>query len=216
MRPKKTILFLNAVLLLIVLGTVFEGSLYSSAVTEETETSCGPDTEEIDPEVQRREFIRQLSDEFGIDEEIVSIVEGHARANVNNADPEWRLVQTPEFLTHIMLSLIHAESRGNASAVGDGGRAVGLTQIWLSTAQQYAPVSRDELLDPETNIELALQHFRYLLRKYEGNLALALYSWNRGEGTVDRLIRYGRPPNNSFAPRVYRASVIAQGNRVTD
>jgi len=216
MRPKKTILFLNAVLLLIVVGAVFEGSLYSSAVREDPATSCEPDTVGSDPEIQRREFIRQLSEEFGIEKDIVSIVERFAQSNVNSADPEWRLVQTPEFLTHIMLSLIYAESKGDVSAVGDAGRAVGLTQIWLSTAQQYAPVSRDELLDPETNVDLAFRHFRYLLRKYEGNLALALYSWNRGEGTVDRLIRYGRPPNNSFGPRVYRASLMAQRERVSD
>jgi hypothetical protein len=39
-------------------------------------------------------------------------------------------------------------------------------------------------------------------------VALALYSWNRGAGTVDRLLLYGESPDNGFAKKVYEAAVV--------
>jgi soluble lytic murein transglycosylase-like protein len=151
-----------------------------------------------------------MSIEFGIDLGIVLIVDELARSYVNPNDPEWRVIRTPEFMTHIMLSLIYAESKGKAKAIGDRGRAYGLTQIWHTTAAQYGDVSAELLLEPEVNIDYAFRHLSYLLRKYKGNLALSLYSWNRGEGTVDRLIRHGQPPNNTFGPKIYRAALDAK------
>jgi soluble lytic murein transglycosylase-like protein len=84
-----------------------------------------------------------------------------------------------------------------------------LTQIWTTTAGQYGEVTFDDLLDPETNIDFSFRHLHYLLKRYRGNLALSLYSWNRGQGTVDRLLRYGQPPNNGYGPRVYKAAMNA-------
>jgi hypothetical protein len=153
-------------------------------------------------------YVNNLAVEFSINPGIVTLVDHYSRQFMDGSGPEWRLLRTPEFMTYIMLSLIHAESRGNPAAVGDGGKARGLTQIWVSTAQQYGKVTAAELHQPETNISYAFQHFHHLLKKYRGNLALALYAWNRGSGTVDKLLTYGESPQNGYARKVYEAALL--------
>ena len=155
----------------------------------------------------RLRYINSLAVEFSMDPLIVTLVDQYSRQHLNHARPEWRLVKTPEFLTYIMLSLIYTESKGDAGAVGDGGKARGLTQIWVTTARDYGNVSADQLLDPETNIAYSFKHFHELLKKYRGNLAMVLYAWNRGTGTVDRLLAYGQSPENGYGKRVYQASL---------
>ncbi|MDA2923849.1 lytic transglycosylase domain-containing protein, partial [Acidobacteria bacterium AH-259-L09] len=154
-------------------------------------------------ENQRLRYINNLAVEFSMDPMIVELVEHYSHEYLKGNGPEWRLLKTPEFMTYIMLSLIYAESKGDASAVGDGGRARGLTQIWVSTARDYGEVTAEKLLDPETNISFAFKHFHHLLKKYSGNLALALYAWNRGSTKVDKLLIYGRSPQNGYARKVY-------------
>jgi hypothetical protein len=152
-------------------------------------------------------YINSLSVEFSMDPMVVTLVDQYSRQYLKGEAAEWRLLKTPEFLTYIMLSLIYAESKGDPGAVGDGGRARGLTQIWVTTAKDYGNVSAEQLLDPETNISYSFKHFHGLLKKYRGNLAMVLYAWNRGPGTVDRLLLYGQTPENGYGKKVYQASV---------
>jgi hypothetical protein len=159
-------------------------------------------------------YINSLSVEFSMDPLIVTLVDQYSRDYLQTGGPEWRLVKTPEFLTYIMLSIIYAESKGNPCAVGDNGKARGLTQIWVSTANDYGAVTPEQLLDPETNISYSFKHFQGLLRKYSGNLAMALYAWNRGSGTVDNLLIYGRSPENGYGKKVYQASLDNNRNVV--
>ncbi len=163
-------------------------------------------------ENEQLSYINFLSVEFSMDPRIVVLVDHYSRKHMKNGGSEWKLLRTPEFMTYVMLSLIYAESKGDTNAVGDRGKARGLTQIWVSTAQQYDDVTGEELLQPETNIRFAFQHFHHLLKKYRGNLALALYSWNRGSGKVDKLLRYGESPQNEYATKVYEAALVANRN----
>lgn len=151
-----------------------------------------------------------LSSEFGFSTDIVIAVaeESRRRFSEDPTNIAWRLVRTPENLTYIMLSVIYAESAGDAKAVGDGGKARGLTQIWISTAKDYDPdATAEKLRNPEYNIRLGMDHFQRLLEKYRGNVNLALYSWNRGEGTVDSLLLsgYSDRVDNGFAQKVIAA-----------
>ncbi len=160
---------------------------------------------------QKNEQLRyyfDLATEFAIDPMIVTLVDQYARESMSDNGPEWRLVRTPEFMTYIMLSLIYVESKGDTFAVGDGGKARGLTQLWVSTARQYGDVTPEQLHLPETNISFSFKHFRYLLKKYRGNLALALYAWNRGAGKVDKLLNYGESPQNGYAKKIYEAALL--------
>ena len=158
-------------------------------------------------ELQR---LHDLAIEFGFKPIIVDIVDHHSQALLREGGPEFRLIQTPEYLTHIFLSLIYAESKGNSGAVGDKGKARGLTQIWTSTARQYAKdITPQALLDPGTNIEISFLHFRKLLQDYRGNFTLVLLAWNRGPGRVNELIRWGQSPANGYGEKVFSASVTA-------
>ena len=161
----------------------------------------------LNKENEHLRYIQNLSVEFSMDPLIVTLVDQYSRQYLKKGTAEWRLLKTPEFLTYVMLSVIYAESKGNPGAIGDGGRARGLTQIWATTAKDYGNVSPEALLDPETNISYSFRHFHELLKKYKGNLALVLYAWNRGPGTVDKLILYGQAPENGYGLKVYQASL---------
>ena len=167
-------------------------------------------------ENERLLYVNDLAIEFGMNPTIVTLVDHYSRKYLDQGGSEWRLLKTPEFMTYIMLSVIHAESKGNPSAVGDGGRARGLTQIWVSTARQYGEVTAQDLLDPETNVSFSFKHFHSLLKKYHGNLALALYAWNRGPGTVDKLLSYGESPQNGYGEKVYEAALVRNRESVID
>jgi len=161
--------------------------------------------------------IHDLSIEFNINPLIVEIVRDVARTTIASTDQsQWRLIKTPEFATYLMLSLIYAESNGRATAIGDMGKARGLTQIWTSTAAMYSKEKdlAKKLLDPQFNIEISFKHFAALLKKYRGNVALVLYAWNRGPGKVDKLIAYGQSPANGYGRRVYRAAEDANRGRL--
>lgn len=211
MNKVKALSFIITVVAAMIVGA-FAGQLYFSRHTAQAVLRIDDlENENLQLLAQnaRLRFVSDLAAEFSINPRIVELVHDFSLQYVDAAQPEWRLIQTPEFMTHIMLSIIHAESKGKMSAIGDSGRARGLTQIWVSTARQYGEVEPAELLDPETNLRFSFQHFHYLLKRYRGNLALALYAWNRGPGKVDKLISYGQPPSNGYGVKVYRASLAA-------
>ncbi len=156
-------------------------------------------------------YIHDLAIEFSFDPSLVSLVDHYSRMYVDSAGTEWRFVKNHESMTHMMLSLIFAESKGNPRAKSDGGKARGLTQIWTSTARQYVEelgeVTAEDLLDPEMNLMFSFRHFQELLRDFQGNVTLALLAWNRGASRVRRLIAYLQDPANGFAQKVYMSSL---------
>ena len=96
----------------------------------------------------------------------------------------------------IAFGLVRAESSFRTAATSPVG-AVGLTQLMPSTARWIQPgVSRSALRDPETNLKVGFKYLRYLLEKYEGNEDLALLAYNRGPGTVDKVLKRGGNPDN--------------------
>jgi soluble lytic murein transglycosylase len=76
--------------------------------------------------------------------------------------------------------------------------AVGLTQLMLPTAREVARALRirapsaEQLQNPATNIQLGAAYLSRLLQRFDGNVALALASYNAGEGAVSRW-RSARP-----------------------
>lgn len=93
--------------------------------------------------------------------------------------------------------LVNAESRFRSTAISPVG-AVGLTQVMPSTANWLFPgTGRRQLLDPGTNLRVGFRYLRMLLDQY-GDAGLALTAYNRGPGTVDRLLRRGADPDNGY------------------
>jgi hypothetical protein len=102
----------------------------------------------------------------------------------------------------VAFGLVQAESSFRTRAVSPVG-AVGLTQLMPSTARWLVPgTTRSDLMKPETNLRVGFQYLRYLMDKYEGNEKLALTAYNRGPGTVSRLLARGRNPDNGYAEKV--------------
>jgi soluble lytic murein transglycosylase-like protein len=99
----------------------------------------------------------------------------------------------------IAFGLVRAESGFRNDATSVVG-AIGITQLMPNTAEWMQPgVSQQALRDPGTNAEIGFRYLRYLLDKYENNEDLALLAYNRGPGTVDRLVSSGLDPDNGYA-----------------
>lgn len=102
----------------------------------------------------------------------------------------------------VAFGLVRVESSFQRTVVSWAG-AVGYTQLLPSTAQYMVPgVSRSDLFDTRTNLEIGFMYLRYLKDKYDGDVRLALTAYNRGPGTVDRLLRQGQNPDNGYAGKV--------------
>jgi soluble lytic murein transglycosylase-like protein len=151
-----------------------------------------------------------LSLEFGFSPMIVEVVERQATRSAEDLKDEfaWRFVKSDRELAYLLLSIIKIESGGNVRAYNADGQAFGLTQMQLPTAQTYRKnINADDLYNVQTHLELASTHLKALLKKYHGNAALAVIAWNRGSGSVDRLIALGSSPENGYANRVFRAAL---------
>lgn len=86
----------------------------------------------------------------------------------------------------LMAAVVETESSFNPRAISHRG-ATGLMQVLPSTAA----LEQEALLDPETNLEQGALYLRRLLRRYDGDLELALAAYNAGPGNVRR---YGGVP----------------------
>ena len=99
--------------------------------------------------------------------------------------------------------LVRAESSFRTAARSPVG-AVGLTQLMPATARWLSPgVTQRQLRNPETNLRIGFKYLADLKEKYDGDEKLALLAFNRGPGTVDKLIKRGRNPDNGYAEKVW-------------
>lgn len=168
----------------------------------------------METDFEHLQSIMDLSVEFHFDPTIVMIVDYHSRLNVHRLEPAWQIIKSHEFMTHLTLSLIDIESRGKTFAKSNKN-AYGLTQLLLPTARDYEPdVTVSGLYDQETNIRIFFLHFERLLVKYNGNVTKVLDAWNRGEGTVDKLLAQNINPANGYSEAVYRVAVANNRFRI--
>jgi hypothetical protein len=88
--------------------------------------------------------------------------------------------------------LIHAviqqESKYDSDALSPAG-ASGLMQLLPSTAKRFAC---DDTKDKTCNVEAGTKYLAWLLKRFNGDVKLALAGYNAGEGTVDKY--QGVPP----------------------
>jgi soluble lytic murein transglycosylase-like protein len=103
----------------------------------------------------------------------------------------------------VAFGLVKTESGFKTSATSHVG-AIGLTQLMPATAKWLKPgTTRSDLRDTETNLNIGFKYLADLIEKYDGDTKLALLAYNRGPGTVDRLLKRGRNPDNGYADMVY-------------
>jgi hypothetical protein len=98
--------------------------------------------------------------------------------------------------------LVKTESTFREGAVSPVG-ARGLTQLMPRTARWLMPgTTSQDLHDRRTNLRLGFRYLDQLIRKYRGDVKLALTAYNRGPGTVDRVLARGGDPDNGYAGKV--------------
>jgi soluble lytic murein transglycosylase len=90
---------------------------------------------------------------------------------------------------YLVAAIIREESQYDQQAVSRVG-AIGLMQVMPGTANNVAQrlglpaVSRDDLFDQETNIQIGVHYVEQLLEQFSGNVALAIASYNAGPVVV--------------------------------
>ncbi len=97
-------------------------------------------------------------------------------ANANNVDP------------NLVRAVIAQESGGNPNDISSKG-ARGLMQIMPEEAQSLGV---SDPFDPQQNIAAGTKLLATLLKKYQGDIPLALAAYNAGSGAVERY--NGVPP----------------------
>jgi hypothetical protein len=200
--------YTKAALALVVFAILLVGGLRFAHVMGPHVAATAPLTDQLDAALDRvayYERILDLSTYYGIDPAIVILVDQRAQQVYPLLATHSDFVPSPETLTRRMLAIIFTESRGDPSAIGDSGRAIGLTQMWLTTAALYDPkVSQSDLLDPVYHVQLAFAHFLDLLDKNGGDPLLAFVAWNYGQRGALEVIQ-GRRRMNDYAMRALRA-----------
>jgi len=133
----------------------------------------------------------------------------------------WRVAYPPAFRDQVgrwapqagvpvdLLQALMREESALDPRVISGAGAVGLTQLMLPTAQSLAkrhklhrPAQAD-LMRPEVNLQLGAIYLGELLRRFDGNSALALASYNAGENAVEGWLKArGKLPLDEFVEEI--------------
>lgn len=92
---------------------------------------------------------------------------------------------------YLTAALIRQESGFNTHARSRAG-ALGLMQLMPATARRLSiGVSRSQLYKPDVNVKLGTKYFQNLVKKFNGDVELALAAYNAGPNNVnDWLERY--------------------------
>jgi hypothetical protein len=176
-------------------GLFSPSSIYAGTVTlrwvngfERALDSTRAELERTRSELARARTLMDYSSRYNVSAELAGEI--HDIALREGIDPE------------LGFRLVYVESRFSPRAVSSAG-ALGLAQVLLSTARLYQPdLTVEQLFDRETNLGIGFRYLNYLLRRYDGNLQLALLAYNRGPGRVQELLADGIDPRNGYASSV--------------
>jgi soluble lytic murein transglycosylase-like protein len=102
----------------------------------------------------------------------------------------------------LLHAVIWQESRYKADARSGAG-AQGLMQMIPATAKRF---NCDNAYDPQANVTAGAKYLRWLLERFDGDVALTLAGYNAGEGAVDKY--NGVPPYNET--QNYVRNIIAR------
>ncbi|HEX5726845.1 MAG TPA: lytic transglycosylase domain-containing protein [Longimicrobiaceae bacterium] len=157
------------------------GQAWQTAKTEVEETRTTERDTLIEEKLERYQ-------ELGLERELAETI--YDLALESDIDPD------------IAFGLVRTESEFKTQATSHVG-AIGLTQLMPSTAKWFQPgIQTRDLRDPKTNLSIGFRYLRELIDKYDGDERMALLAYNRGPGTVDRVLKRGGDPDNGYAEAV--------------
>lgn len=108
----------------------------------------------------------------------------------------------------VAFGVVRTESEFKSRATSHVG-AIGLTQLMPNTARWLRPgTTTGELRDSKMNLSIGFGYLKDMLRKYDGDTRLALLAYNRGPGTVDRVLERGGNPDNGYVEAVLTGSGV--------
>jgi soluble lytic murein transglycosylase-like protein len=165
---------------------------------EQAATAATGDTEE-----QLAERIATSRADQARERQVESAVE---RYNISRdlAEDIYDIARESNIEPRLAYGLVKTESTFNERAVSPVG-ARGLTQVMPRTAAWLVPGTKtQDLYDRQTNLRLGFTYLDQMISKYKGNVRLALLAYNRGPGTVDKVLRRGGNPDNGYADKVLR------------
>ena len=135
-------------------------------------------------------FVQEAVEKYDIDQNLANDI--YQIAQEEGIDPE------------VAYGLVKTESSFRNTAVSHVG-ARGLTQVMPKTASWMVPGTKaSDLHDQKTNLRLGFRYLNQMIDKYKGDVRLALLAYNRGPGTVDKILKRGGDPNNGYADKVLR------------
>lgn len=168
-------------------GHAEAGILRNPASANELSRATAAELALRDAGLVRSSRVRSYAERYGIDWTLSERIHDAAIAAGLDTDLAFRLVRV--------------ESSFRQGAIGPAG-SIGFTQVQPSTARWLDPkVTRDDLFEMETNLQLGFRYLRMLIDRY-GDTRLALLAYNRGPGTVEAVLTAGGDPSNGYADRV--------------
>lgn len=140
------------------------------------------------------------------DQVIQQKLEAFASYNVSRdlAEDIYDIALEEDIDPDVAFGLVRTESAFKNSATSHVG-AIGLTQLMPATARWLKKdVTVRDLRDSRTNLRIGFKYLRDLINKYDGDTKLALLAYNRGPGTVDRVLKRGGDPDNGYPDMVLK------------
>ena len=106
----------------------------------------------------------------------------------------------------VAFRLVKVESNFKPKALSTKG-AIGYAQVQVGTARFYEPgLSEEQLYRRDVNLRLGFRFLKDLLRRYGGDMELALVAYNRGPGRVEEILLQGGDPSNGYAEAVLKGT----------
>lgn len=172
-------------------------SLVRGAVKEGVAMRLSPVRVEVPENVAKTASVAEIAEGYRVKGYAVSdpLAEKiYLAATRHDIDPE------------IAFGLVRTESEFKDHATSRVG-AIGLTQLMPATAKWFQRnITVAQLRDSDTNLEIGFRYLGELIERYDGDLHLALTAYNRGTGTVDRVVARGEDPDNGYAGLVMKGS----------